>query len=272
MAMEQVGAAKCEQVFLESLLASNYMAFQKGMLSVGAQSIQWSSFSDSNHLVNNFVAGGGKQLLIGIGKSSLLDRRRKRSHGDDEIWAQIEDAACEAMSFKEWARKNENQPVFREVLVSYCSHLERFLKSVGVVFDLAGCGSAQESLRRQIFVPGPELRRSSERVESEWGKRLPQNENRAQRFFQQYLAPRNPDPDTFPLSLVEESAWATCHATFKIRNAIVHSMARPHEQVELGASTFHPGWDIELKADDLRLVAGAFASIAWPFSPLSRIL
>ena len=59
---------------------------------------------------------------------------------------------------------------------------------------------------------------------------------------------KNPDENRYPFDLESETAqknWKDCEATFELRNAIVHQLARPNVQVELGERKFFPNKKIE---------------------------
>lgn len=260
-----------EQVALTHLLDNAYESFQKRLLSVGGLIVLWSSFDDDKHLVTQFLAAGGESLLRQNEKLHLLDRRRKRTVEDQDFIEVIEEAASEALDYKRWAVLRDGQPIWQDALVSYCSAFENFLKTIAVAFRLA-TASGSRGLEREIFVPGPELTAARKAVRAAWDDSHSRLIPRAQRFFETEVAGKNPDAARYRLPDIAPEAWHICGAAFTLRNAIVHSMGRPEEQIQLGESVFDPAWEIELKAKDLRLVKLTFADICCPFSVLSQIL
>jgi hypothetical protein len=258
------GLVAVEQVELELLLELSYEEFQKSVLSAGSYVVLWKSFSNAEDLAARFLKAKGKP--------NLADRRFSEENfapEDLDLFRQAHSAAMEAQKYIEWAREiNSGQPIYRNILVSYCVAFESCLKNVALVFLLAT--SKRRDLGRRVFIPGNEYRNTLSKVLNEWRNSQGDVEDfRAKAFFDRVIRPNNPDPARYAFDRARpesDSNWLTCKAAFDLRNVVVHQMGRPSFQIQVADSIFHPGWDVELKSSDLNCIAAAFRSILFPLS------
>lgn len=251
-----------EQVALEHLIGNAYETFEKSLLSISGRVVLWGSFTDEKQLAERYFSSKGK--------TNLLDRRRKLSEADLRFKEEIEYAANEALDYVKWVRARSGQPILQESLVTYCAAFENCLKIIAVAFLLAE-GGPRGGLRKQIYVPGPELKRARAAVDKAWGNSLNNEIPRVQFFFEREIRNKNPDESRFEFPEVSAANWSICGSAFKLRNAILHSMGRLSEQIELGEEIFHPGWDVELSARSLRVTKDAFGTVLWPFGPYADL-
>ena len=261
-----VDPVRYEQVALSRLIENAYDGFEKNLLSTSSRVVLWGSFSDADQLARQFLEAGGRKLLEGQGRLHLLDRRRKAAPGDESFLEQVEAAAADAFDYLAWVRERQSQPIWHEILVGYCSAFENCLKTVGIAFRLAR-ESQVDGLKRQISVPGQELNGARRATEKEWKHAANKESPRVKAFFEQAIRAQNPSEDCYRFPELDEMKWDICSSAFQLRNAIVHSQARPFVQVELGSRTFHAGDEIELNVTDLSLVASTFKEILRPLSP-----
>lgn len=247
-----------EQVALGRLIENAYETFEKSLLSVGGRIVLWGSFTDDKQLADQYFSSKGKTYL--------LDRRRRLANSDSDFKEAIEYAASEAFEYIKWARERGGQPILHESLVTYCAAFENCLKTIAVAFLLAE-GSGSGDLSKQIFVPGQELVRARIAMDKAWERSSQYDSPRVRVFFENEIRAKNPVKAPFTFSDVSDEDWSICGSAFKLRNAILHSMGRPSEQIQLGDDIFHPGWDIELSVQSLRTVKNGLLTALTPFGP-----
>jgi hypothetical protein len=238
---------RCEQVALSRLLDIAWGDFDKSLLSAGARFVLWRSFSSKEALIANHLSARGK--------SNLLDgRRTEKSRTDEEnnLIAAVDDAASEAIAYLDWARNHGGgQPILRESLVSYCFAFEGCLKNVAVAFALAE--TRPDKLKGIAFVPDEEFKNVLKKVKLDWKNCGASGKFRARVFFDEFIFKRNPDIHRYPFyERTSDEDWEVCQAAFDLRNAIVHQMSRPTEQINLAGTIFDPHCEIELKMTHLR--------------------
>lgn len=253
-----------EQVALDRLLENAYEEFQQTLLSAGARFVLWGSFSNADVLVENYLRSKGKE--------QLLDKRRtskSRTAEENELLDILNWAAQEAQDYVTWVRKRDAQPILREILISYCSGFEACLKNISLVFGLAQ--KKRRGLDDQVFVPGDQFKSALQDVERAWGASGDYDRFRAQVFFEDHIAQKNPDPGRFVFSTCTED-WDVCRAAFRLRNAIVHQLSRPTEQEVIGSDVFPARWEIDLKPASVKLVSESMSGILKPFGPAVHLL
>lgn len=255
-----------EQLVLSRLLDIAYEDFQQSLLSASGHAVLWRSFSSVEDLTRNY--------LLTNGKSHLADRRKtERSWTEDErqLLTRVRAAAKDATIYLKWAVNEEGgQPILRNGLVSYCVAFENCLKAVALVFSLAD--GRTEGLSKQVFVPSRKFARALNSVGESWKEagRFHRPSFRAKKFFENFLVVRNPDESRYHFDLVSERAqvnWKNCEAAFELRNAIVHQLARPSEQVELGERKFFANEKIEVTVGDLAIMSNSMKIILYPLDP-----
>lgn len=247
-----------EQIALGRLIENAYETFDKSLLSVGGRIVLWGSFTDEKELA--------EQYFLSKRKNHLLDRRRRLSAADVDFKEGIEWAASEAFEYIKWARDLGGQPILYESIVTYCAAFENCLKTIAVAFQLAEA-DGRGDLSKQIYVPGPELAKARSAINKAWDRSSQHDVPRVRGFFESEIRAKNPAKAPFKFEDVSEKDWGICGSAFKLRNAILHSMGRPSEQIQLDEDIFHPGWDIELSTRNLRTVKNGLLTPLAPFSP-----
>ena len=247
-----------EQIALQRLIENAYETFDKSLLSVGGRIVLWGSFANDKELAEQYFSSKGKV--------HLLDRRRRLSSVDSDFKEGIEWAATEAFEYIKWARDLGGQPILYESIVTYCAAFENCLKTIAVAFLLAEV-DGRGDLSKQIYVPGPELAKARSLINKAWDRSSQHDVPRVRGFFENEIQAKNPVKAPFKFEEVSETDWSICASAFKLRNAILHSMGRPSEQIQLAEDIFHPGWDIELNARNLRTVKSSLLTALAPFGP-----
>lgn len=262
--MEQSRQA-VEQVDLRNFVELAYDEFSKAMLSSGARYLLWGSFASADDLARRWLQAKGHATLS---DGRRTERSRSKEENDRLEWAH--EHALEASKYVEWARDQGGQPILRDALIGYCTAFESCLKNVALAFRIAN--DKQRGLDDRVFVPSPQFRNALNSIKADWVVCKTPGVFRARAFFDQHIVHVNPDPKRYDFTDAKASDWSTCEAAFALRNAIVHQMARPSEQVVLGESPFHPGWTIELGPSHLRMIATAMYSLVRPLDPLAMAI
>jgi hypothetical protein len=235
-----------EQVSLRLLFDNVREEFQQSLHSVAARFVLWGSFSDSFSLQNNYFEAKDKRQLI--------DRRRtEKSLTVDELYLKdlVAEYADEADKFRNWLVYKNRQPLLNEMLISYCTAFEACLKNTALVFSLA----KNNGMDYQVFVPSPEFKKFLKEIKKNWNSReADSSKSRIISFFDDFIKIPNPLPGEFKFLDTSSPQWAICAEAFKLRNAIVHQLGRPSEQLIIGNSVFSPAEPAELKAEDLELI------------------
>ena len=253
-----------EQVALSHLLDNAYEEFQLSVHSASARLVLWGSFSDAADLrLNYFAAKDKKHLLDG--------RRSAKSLGTEELALKevVELGAAEAEEYVAWARKHGGQPIFREMLISYCTAFENCLKNVALVFALAN--KKAQGLGGQVFVPGDQFRNALHDIQARWRAAGSTERSRAEQFFDVEIVRVNVDPARFNFLPMNAPEWCACRAAYQVRNALVHQLGRPTETVEIDGTPLPAGWEIQLSQKQLFAVQRAFKKILWPLDPLNLL-
>ncbi len=254
-----------EQIALRLFLESSYEDFSRTLLSTNALFVLWGSFIDADDLA--------KRYLKLKGKSELADQRRSAASlpkTDVSLRNQVQTASTEAADFLEWARQNGGgQPLLRESLVRYCTAFETCLKNVALSFRLAS--ELQLTLDGAVFVPSRQFSRTLKDVTEQWSQSRDRERSRAAVFFDESIVQVNPEPLRYRFLPSDNEEWTSCSAAFELRNAVVHELARPARQIELGESIFEPRVEIELRTSDLAMVRKSMERILFPLDPLSLL-
>jgi hypothetical protein len=210
---------------------------------------------------NYFAAKDKKHLLDG--------RRSAKSFSTEEaaLKATVEFGAAEAEEYIAWVRKHDGQPILREMLISYCTAFENCLKNVALVFSLAN--KKTQGLNGQVFVPGEQFRNALHDIDDRWRAAGSAEAGRAEQFFDSEIQRINVDSARFKFLPTNAFEWHACRAAFQARNALVHSLGRPFQTIEIDGTPLPAGWEIHLSPKQLSAVEGAFKKILWPLSPLN---
>ncbi|MFC7460694.1 hypothetical protein [Hydrogenophaga defluvii] len=244
-----------EQVPLRRLLENAYEQFSQSLHSANARFVLWASFRDADDLQQHYFSTKGKLHLVD-------KRRNELSLTDDELVLKnvVQRSSIEAAEYVEWARLQNGQPILQEMLVSYCSAFEACLKNVALVCKLAS--SKRGGLDDQVFVPGPQFSRVVRELKDAWNDARPDDEkSRAEVFFESFIQSCSHPDSNINILHSTSPEWSVCRSAFVLRNAIVHQLGRPSQQVELGLSTFHPGWEMQLTPKDVDFVKNALLRI-----------
>lgn len=252
-----------EQMGLNHLLEIAWNEFENSLLSAGARFVLWGSFSTEGALAASYLKAKGK--------SKLIDGRRteqSRTSEENDLVEAVNAAAHDINTYVDWARNHGGgQPILREALVSYCVAFESFLKNVALIFALAK--SRPNGLDGVAFVPDDEFKKTLKQVKDGWKMSNDSGQFRARVFFTKYLNDSNPSPKRFLFDVEKDKdAWGDCQAAFDLRNAIVHQMARPSEQVTLAATVFKIHHEIELTPKHLSVVGKSMKRVLSPLDPL----
>lgn len=248
---------------LSHLLELAWDDFDKSLLSAGARFVLWGSFSTEEALAVRYLAAKGK--------SKLIDGRRteaSRTSEENDLVEAVNTAAHSINTYLAWARNHGGgQPILREALVSYCVAFEACLKNVAVVFALAK--SRPNGVDGVAFVPDNEFKKALKLVKDGWKSSNIEGQFRAKVFFTDFLIDSNPSPKRFPFGAeLDSKAWDDCQVAFDLRNAIVHQMARPSEQLTLAETVFEIHREIELTLKHLRVVGESMKNVLSPLNPL----
>jgi hypothetical protein len=251
-----------EQMGLNHLLEIAWDEFDKSLLSAGSRFVLWGSFSTEGVLAASYLAAKGK--------SKLIDGRRtekSRTSEENDLVEAVNIAAHDISTYVGWARNHGGgQPILREALVSYCVAFEAVLKNVALIFALAK--SRPNGLDGVAFVPDNEFKRTLKLVKDGWKASNVSGQFRAKVFFTKFLNDGNPSPNRFLFDAEQDNdAWGDCWAAFDLRNAIVHQMARPSEQVTLAGTFFEIHREIELTPKHLRVVGESMRRVLSPLDP-----
>ena len=208
---------------------------------------------DPGHLAKLLVKSRGLPILDERRRLNSVDQR-KRDYLDDLV-----EASCD---YSAWVCDREFQPLLRDLLVSQCVGFENFLKTIGVASRLS---SSVENLGRLIFVPSDEFRQAHKAVNKSW-KELAA-EGRTRQFLEQFVVSNK-------VFRSEYSGWNRVNLehqspiwdeVFRLRNAVVHSRARPGEQIEIGKEIFSPFDEAVITEHTLRSLDGAFRVVVDAF-------
>lgn len=183
---------------------------------------------------------GAVDLAKALAKSrglKLFDERRRLDANAEAKREYLERIAEGADEYSIWIRERGFQPLLRDLLVSQCVAFENYLKSVGVASCLASKDKA--SLEKLIFVPSAEFRQAHREVNQWWDQR---REAKVASFIEQFFLGKKAIFDNYSgLKRLDLAAWTEVwDDCFRLRNAIVHSRARPSQQLKIGAETFSP--------------------------------
>gem|GEM_PF-4451531 len=205
---------------------------------------------------------GGDDHARSLAKSrklSLFDGRRILSHMDRMKLEYLEEIASSADEFVAWARERELQPILRDLLVAQCTAFENFLKSIRVAARLAS--TKGRSFDSQIFVPDKEFQKAHKEINKLWSDiRNSTKDGQLEAFTQQMFV-------ECPAMTAEYERWRKIDVkrltllwddTFRLRNSIVHSRARPVEKIELDSEEFWPFDEAQVSETTLLTVDKAF--------------
>lgn len=243
-----------EQIALSLLIENAFEVFDKGLMAVAGRMILWGSFDEAEQLAKRYLQADGR---------AILDKRR---HANPDLTKEgflfgAEIYALEALEYKKWAKERDGQPIYYEALVTYCASLENFLKTVAVGFYL----SKGNSLDGQIYVPLKRLAGAYKAIGDAWERGCDRS-RRVQDFYENWVVRKTPAASSYIFSEISDSSWADTLGAFKLRNAIVHGMARLSEDVSIGESYLRCGV-LELNQGVLKYIAQNFRNIALPFDP-----
>lgn len=203
-----------------------------------------------------------KQLAKQLAKNrglSVLDERRRLDPADQSKREYLENLVVASDDYSAWVCERDFQPLRRDLLVAQCVGFENFLKTIGVASLLSE--TAPEGLAKPIFVPSDDFREAHKSVNKRW--RLMPAEGRTKQFVDEFVI-RNKvmRADYVGWNRVNLDQWGpTWDEVFKLRNAIVHSRARPQEQIEIGNEIFCPFDEALITEHTLRSVDTAFRVI-----------
>lgn len=214
-----------EQIALSRLVENAYEVFDKGLMAIAGRMILWGSFNDAEKLAKRYMQADGKATFE---QSRIKNPKLTKV----EFLSMTSWHAGKALEYKKWARDHNGQPIYFEALVTYCASFENFLKAVSVAFDLAK-GS---TLNRQIFVPSNELTQAYKRARSLWDGC--EGNRRFQEFYEQHVVARTPIGSLYQFPLIVEGEWQECIDIFRLRNAILHNMARLAKDATVGDDFF----------------------------------
>lgn len=254
---------KTEQMALSHLLDVAWDEFDKSLLSAGARFVLWGSVSSEEALATSY--------LVSKGKSKLTDGRRtekSRTSEENDLVDAVNSAANDICTYVKWAKNHGGgQPILRDALVSYCVAFETCLKNVAVAFTLAN--ARPNGLDGVAFIPDDEFKKTLKLVKDGWKSSNISGQFRAKVFFTRFLVEGNPTPTRFSFGdAPNDEAWNDCCAAFDLRNAIVHQMARPSEQLNIANTVFDTHREIELTAKHLRVVGDAMRTVLSPLDPI----
>lgn len=202
------------------------------------------------------------KLLVKSRGSPILDERRRLNSVDQRKRDYLDDLVEASTDYSAWVCDREFQPLLRDLLVSQCVGFENFLKTIGVASRLS---SSVKNLGRLIFVPSDEFRQAHKAVNKTW-KELTA-EGRTRQFVEQFIVSNE-------VLRSEYSGWdrvnfehqsSVWDEVFKLRNAVVHSRARPGEQIEIGTEVFSPFDEAVITEHTLRYVDAAFRVVVDAF-------
>lgn len=185
----------------------------------------------------------------------VLDERRRLDPIDQRKRNYLDDLVEASTDYSAWVCERDFQPLLRDLLVAQCVGFENFLKTIGVASLLS---ASVENLNKQIFVPSDEFREAHKRVNKTWEKLAA--EARSKQFVEQFVVAND-------ALLVKYGGWHRVDLehwspiwdeVFKLRNAVVHSRARPREQIEIGDERFSPFDEAVITEHTLRSVDLAF--------------
>lgn len=204
------------------------------------------------------------KLLVKSRGSRVLDERRRLDPVDQRKRDYLQDFVETSTDYSAWVCEREFQPLLRDLLVSQCVGFENFLKTLGVASLLS---ASFGNLNKPIFVPSDEFRETHKTVNKTWGKLA--SEARTKQFLQQFVV-------TNDVLFAHYGAWGRVDLeqwspvwdeVFKLRNAVVHSRARPAEQIEIGNEVFSPFDEAVITEHTLRAVDKAFRVVIEGFRP-----
>lgn len=252
--MSLIDKSSTEQIALSLLIENAYEVFDKGLMAVAGRMILWGSFDDAEQLARRYLQADGR---------AMLDKRRLTNPDlkKEDFLFGAEIYALEALEYKKWAKERDGQPIYYEALVTYCASLENFLKTVAVGFYL----SKGESLDGQIYVPLKRLTGAYKTIGDAWEKKCDKSK-RVQDFYENWVVRKAPAASSYIFSEISDESWADALGAFKLRNAIVHCMARLSEDVPIGESYLRCGV-LELNQSVLKCIVRNFHNIALPFDP-----
>ena len=260
--MLQEPAARSEQVALNRILELAFEEMHYGLMGANARIIVLRSFTTPEELEGNY--------LRAIGRTKLADRRRSQStmeSSDKRLLQSVQDAAFHAFEYAQWSiRAEDRQPVYRDVLASYCTSFESFWKNVAVVFKLAQL--KKQGLEDQVFVPSDQFSRALAEVRSAWDSAP---SYRVLSFVQSEVVARNPAPSRFKLEELADKSmqvhWVDCSSATILRNAVVHQLGRLSEQVSIGQTVHRAGWQVQLTLEDLEIIASSMRKLGGYLDP-----
>jgi hypothetical protein len=189
----------------------------------------------------------------------LFDGRRRLDESERKKRDYLEEIAEFADDYAGWVRERGIQPLLRDLLVGQCVAFENFLKTIGVASTLAS--KDKRSLSRLIFVPSEEFRSAHKEVNRWWKD---QRDSRAEEFVKHFVLGRSVLTSSYSgLGRINLSRWsAIWDEAFRLRNAIVHSRARPDQQIEIGDEVFNPFEEALITEFTLRSIDQAFRVVA----------
>ena len=241
---------------MQFMVDNAYRTFESSVLSTETKVLLVGAFTDEATAVKSYLKR----------RRPDIDLRRKLSVEDEDYVSRVERYAASAKIYIDWVRAEGGNPIWKEAVVSYCTAFENCLKSIAVAFHLANTSNSSD-LMVEVYVPSGELRNAIERITTDWNsRRLGIKKSKA--FFDEFIFGVRP-PNVYQ-SLLNHSVdefWEIAVAANRVRNDIVHNLARMSTQEQLGSLLLHPNWPIELTEGSVAVVGNAFCRIMKPFDP-----
>ena len=195
------------------------------------------------------------KLLVKNRGLRVLDERRRLDPLEQKKRDYLDDLVEASTDYSTWVCERDFQPMLRDLLVAQCVGFENFLKTIGVASLLS---ASFENLNKQIFVPSDEFREAHKTVNKTWEKLAA--EARTKQFVEQLVVAND-------ILFANYGGWGRVDLEhwgpvwdeiFKLRNAVVHSRARPREQIEIGSERFSPFDEAVITEHTLRSIDEAF--------------
>lgn len=194
---------------------------------------------------------------------TLFDERRRLTLSEAKKRDYLDELIGDAEEYSAWVYGREFQPLLRDLLVGQCVGFENFLKTLGVASFLS---NSPESLEKLIFVPSEVFRKTHQQANVNW-----ENFNKSSGVIGRFIEERFIKNSVFMaefsgLKTLDIERWSKVWIEIsRLRNAIVHSRARPTEQIELGEEIFSPFDEAQITERTLRSVDKAFQVVISAF-------
>lgn len=245
-----------EQIAVRLLLENAYDCFDYKLLSITGSVVLWGALGTSDELRDRYLTNKGKK--------ELLDRRRRQTVDEELEWIEVDNAARDAWSYLQWAKKDSGQPIARDSLVVYFTAFENCLKSIATAFSVASSAQAKQ-VDGQFYVSSSILSQTRLRIRKRWTSNEYGDSPKGQLFFENEIVGRNPFPSRYVFHTLTQDMWDRIGAVNKARNAIVHSMGLVTEHFDFDGLSLYPGDEIDVTARALRLIAADFREVLNPF-------